>query len=84
MGCTIVFCMCASLLSAIAIVPLCYMMYKPKERSSAPATRPLTTFLQDAYRKIMPVLLKHKAIVMLASVGIIVATVFWQAACRQS
>ena len=75
MGYTIVFCMCASLLSAIAIVPLCYMMYKPKERSSAPATRPLT-FLQDAYRKIMPVLLKHKAIVMLASVGIILATVF--------
>ena len=75
MGYTIVFCMCASLLSAIAIVPLCYMMYKPKERSSAPATRPLT-FLQNAYRKIMPVLLKHKAIVMLASVGIIVATVF--------
>lgn len=75
MGYTIVFCMCASLLSAIAIVPLCYMMYKPKERSSAPATCPLT-FLQDAYRKIMPVLLKHKAIVMLASVGIIVATVF--------
>ncbi len=75
MGYTIVFCMCASLLSAIAIVPLCYMMYKPKERSSAPATRPLT-FLQDAYRKIMPILLKHKAIVMLTSVGIIVATVF--------
>lgn len=75
MGYTIVFCMCASLLSAIAIVPLCYMMYKPKERSSAPATRPLT-FLQDAYRKTMSVLLKHKAIVMLASVGIIVATVF--------
>ena len=75
MGYTIVFCMCASLLSAIAIVPLCYMMYKTKERSSAPATRPLT-FLQDAYRKIMSVLLKHKAIVMLASVGIIVATVF--------
>lgn len=75
MGYTIVFCMCASLLSAIAIVPLCYMMYKPKERSSAPATRPLT-FLQDAYRKIMPALLKHKAIVMLASVGIIVTTVF--------
>lgn len=75
MGYTIVFCMCASLLSAIAIVPLCYMMYKPKERSSAPVTRPLN-FLQDAYRKIMPVLLKHKAIVMLASVGIIVATVF--------
>ena len=75
MGYTIVFCMCASLLSAIAIVPLCYMMYKPKERSSAPATRPLT-FLQDAYRKIMPVLLKHKAIVMLGSIGLVAATLF--------
>ena len=75
MGYTIVFCMCASLLSAIAIVPLCYMMYKPKERTSAPASRPLA-FLQDGYRKLMPVLLNHKAIVMLTSVGIIVATVF--------
>ena len=75
MGYTIVFCMCASLLSAIAIVPLCYMMYKPKERTSAPASRPLN-FLQDGYRKLMPALLNHKAIVMLASVGIIVVTVF--------
>ena len=75
MGYTIVFCMCASLLSAIAIVPLCYMMYKPKERTTAPASRPLN-FLQDGYRKLMPALLNHKAIVMLASVGIIVATVF--------
>ena len=75
MGYTIVFCMCASLLSAIAIVPLCYMMYKPKERTSAPASRPLS-FLQDGYRKLMPTLLKHKAIVMLVSVGIIIGTVF--------
>lgn len=75
MGYTIVFCMCASLLSAIAIVPLCYMMYKPKEHTTAPASRPLN-FLQDGYRKLMPALLNHKAIVMLASVGIIVATVF--------
>ena len=75
MGYTIVFCMCASLLSAIAIVPLCYMMYKPKERTTAPASRPLN-FLQDGYRKLMPALLNHKAIVMLASVGIIVVTVF--------
>ncbi len=75
MGYTIVFCMTASLLSAIAIVPLCYMMYKPKEKSSAPATHPLT-FLQNGYRRIMPTLLKHKAVVMLGSVAIIIATVF--------
>ena len=75
MGYTIVFCMTASLLSAIAIVPLCYMMYKPKEKGFAPATRPLT-FLQNGYRRIMPTLLKHKAVVMLGSVAIIIATVF--------
>ena len=75
MGYTIVFCMTASLLSAIAIVPLCYMMYKPKEKAFAPATRPLT-FLQNGYRRIMPTLLKHKVVVMLGSVAIIIATLF--------
>ena len=75
MGYTIVFCMTASLLSAIAIVPLCYMMYKPKEKGFAPATRPLT-FLQNGYRRIMPTLLKHKVVVMLGSVAIIIATLF--------
>ena len=35
LGYTIVFCMMASLLSAISVVPLCYMLYRPKERDSA-------------------------------------------------
>lgn len=33
---TIVFCMVASLFSAITIVPLCYMTYKPVEKKKAP------------------------------------------------
>lgn len=36
LGFTIVFCMAASLISSITIVPLCYMAYKPTEKLSAP------------------------------------------------
>lgn len=74
MGYTIVFCMCASLLSAMTVVPLSYMMYKPLERDHAPMSRPIV-HLQNLYRKMMPGLLKHKGVVLLGSVGIIVATV---------
>lgn len=73
MGYTIVFCMCASLLSAISVVPLSYMMYKPQERDQAPMSRPIV-HLQNAYRRMMPKLLHHKVLVMAASVGIIAAT----------
>ncbi|MCI9183906.1 MAG: efflux RND transporter permease subunit [Lachnospiraceae bacterium] len=70
MGYTIVFCMCASLLSAMSIVPLTYMLYKPRERERAPMSYPVVK-MQNLYRKVMPVLLRHKLAVMAASVGII-------------
>lgn len=35
LGYTIVFCMLASLLSAMTVVPLCYLAYKPKENTKA-------------------------------------------------
>lgn len=73
LGYTIVFCMTASLFSAMTVVPLSYMMYKPKETVKAPMSRPVV-HLQNAYRRIMPVLLRHKAMVMLSSVAIIIAT----------
>lgn len=73
MGYTIVFCMCASLLSAISVVPLSYMMYKPQERDHAPMSRTIV-HIQNRYRKLMPVLLRHKVLVMVVSVGIIAAT----------
>ena len=41
MGYVIVFCMLASFLSAITIVPLTYMAYKPQERMQAPMSRPM-------------------------------------------
>lgn len=73
LGYTIVFCMTASLFSAMTVVPLSYMMYKPKETEKAPMSRPVV-HMQNAYRRMMPVLLKHKAIVMLGSVAIIIGT----------
>ncbi len=74
MGYTIVYCMCASLLSAMSVVPLTYMLYKPKERQQAPMSRPVQ-HLQILYRKIMSAFLKYKVIVMGLSVAIIIVTV---------
>ncbi len=74
MGYTIVYCMCASLLSAMSVVPLTYMLYKPRERYQAPMSKPVR-YLQELYRKIMPFLLAHKVIVMGLSIILIVATV---------
>lgn len=73
MGYTIVFCMLASLLSAITVVPLSYRLYKPQEKERAMMSGPIRR-MQDSYRTIMPFLLKHKAIVMIGSVLIVVAT----------
>ena len=73
MGYTIVYCMCASLLSAMSVVPLTYMLYKPRERDRAPMSRPVGS-LQKLYRRMMPLLLRHKVIVMGISVALIAAT----------
>ena len=75
LGWTIVFCMSASLLSAITVVPLTYMLYKPKEREHAPLSG-LMRLLQVLYRKVLPGILKHKVIVMLGSIGLVAATFF--------
>ena len=64
LGWTIVFCMSASLLSAVTVVPLTYMLYKPKEREKAPLSG-LMKLLQALYRHVLPTVLKHKAIVRL-------------------
>lgn len=75
LGYTIVISMCASLISAMSVVPLCYMLYKPRERQQAPVSRPVV-HIQNLYRAVMPRLLNHKLLVLLASVGIMAATVF--------
>lgn len=75
LGFTIVFCMTASLISAITVVPLCYMIYKPIERKTAPLSRPVEK-MQEAYRNIMRGLLKHRGLIMLASVLLLVFSFF--------
>lgn len=73
LGFTIIFCMIASLISAITLVPLCYMYYRPKERTENPVSR-IMRGLQDGYRSLMRKLLGHKALVMLSSVVMLVVS----------
>lgn len=73
LGYTVVFCMVASLLSAITVVPLCYVMYKPQEKSSSFMSGPVER-LQNFYRKVMKKLLRHKGRVMAVSAAMLAAT----------
>ncbi|MCC2817181.1 efflux RND transporter permease subunit [Lachnoclostridium pacaense] len=77
LGFTIVFCMSASLISAITIVPMCYMLYKPEEKQKAPLSAPIRK-LQSGYRRIMRYILPKKKTVMGISVLLLVAS-FWMA-----
>jgi len=70
LGFTIVFCMMASLLSAISIVPLCYMLYKPVEKEKAPFSAPVRS-MQKGYRVWMKNILPHKWLVMGISVALL-------------
>ena len=81
LGFTIVFCMVASLISSITVVPLCYMNYKPIERKTAPLSRPVEK-MQDKYRQIMRKLLKRKGLVMLTSVALLALSILMAANLR--
>lgn len=74
LGFTIVFCMLASLISAMTIVPLCYTMYRPKEKERAPLSG-MVEKLQNGYRGIMKVLLPKKKTVIFTSVVFLVLSV---------
>ena len=73
LGFTIVFCMLASYVSAISVVPLTYVLIKPKEKASSP-TGALVRHMQDTYRKILPAMLRHKWITAGISVIILVVS----------
>lgn len=75
LGFTIVFCMVASLISAMTIVPLCYMMYRPKEKNNAPLSG-LVEKMQKGYREIMKSLLPKKKTVMFTTVGLLIVSIF--------
>lgn len=74
LGYTVVFCMTASLLSAMTVVPLCYLFYKPTEGRRALMASPVER-MQRWYRVVMDRLLDHKGVVMIVSLAILAATV---------
>ena len=71
LGFTIVFCMIASYVSAITVVPLAYVLLRPIEKEKSPAG-PVVRSLQEIYRGTLPKLLKIRWIVVFISIGIIV------------
>ena len=77
LGFTIFFCMLASLISAMTIVPLCYCMYRPQEKESSPAGW-LVEKMQDGYRNIMKSLLPKKKTVIFTSIALLVLSI-WMA-----
>lgn len=77
LGFTIIFCLLASLISAMTIVPLCYCMYRPQEKEHSPAGW-IVNKMQDAYRGVMKELLPKKHLVIFSSVVLLVVSV-WMA-----
>lgn len=73
LGFTIVFCMAASLISAMTIVPLCYSRFRPVEKQNSPASGCVRA-LQNGYRKIIDKLLNKRKTVMFVSVLLLVVS----------
>lgn len=67
LGFTIIFCMVASLISAMTVVPLCYCMYRPQEKDDSPVGG-IIRAMQKGYRELMEVILPKKKTVMAASI----------------
>lgn len=74
LGFTIVFCMLASLISAMTIVPLCYTMYQPRERETAPLSG-IVRRMQNGYRAVMGKLLARKKTVMFTSAALLLLSI---------
>lgn len=77
LGFTIIFCLVASLISAMTIVPLCYCVFRPQEKESSPAGW-LLAKMQNGYRSMMEVILPKKITVVLLSVAMLGIS-FWMA-----
>ncbi|MBT9778888.1 AcrB/AcrD/AcrF family protein [Clostridium sp. MCC353] len=75
LGFIIVFCLVASLFSAVIIVPLCYLKWQPVEKAKAPANG-MIKFLQAGYRKYMPSIITRKKMVFGLSLGLLAFSFF--------
>ncbi|WP_101877044.1 efflux RND transporter permease subunit [Lachnoclostridium edouardi] len=67
LGFTIVFCMMASLFSAVIIVPLMYLFIHPHEKTDAPVNK-LVSAMQDSYRVVVRKIIPKKKTVLGVSV----------------
>ncbi|MGN0157564.1 MAG: efflux RND transporter permease subunit [Brotaphodocola sp.] len=75
LGFTIVFCMVGSLISALTIVPLCFVSYHPQEKTDYVGNRVIEK-LQNQYRVLIRKLLQKKALVMIFTAVLMAATLF--------
>jgi multidrug efflux pump subunit AcrB len=73
LGYTIVFCMMASLISAMTIVPLCYTKFRPVEKHNSPLGK-IVNALQHGYRNLIGKLLNRKAMVLVVAVLLLVVS----------
>lgn len=72
LGFTIVFCMVASLFSAVIIVPLCYCQWHPMENDGAPVNNIIKS-MQAWYRKHIPSIIPRKGLVFMVSLSLLAA-----------
>ena len=75
LGFTIVFCMVASLCSAVTIVPLTFRTLRPVEKKEIPINRILDKVMVS-YRKLIRFLLPKKGLVLGCSVGLLTVSLF--------
>lgn len=75
LGYTIVFCMVASLFSAVSIVPLCYYQWHPMENDGAPVSG-LIKSMQNWYRTHMPSIIPKTKLVMGVSLLLLAFSLF--------
>lgn len=73
LGFTIVFCMVASLCSAVTIVPLTFRSLRPVEKKEIPINRLLNKVV-TVYRKVIAFLLPKKWLVLMGSVALLVVS----------
>lgn len=81
LGFTIIFCMVGSLVSALTIVPLCFVTYSPREKTDYAGNRVIAK-MQDAYRVLIRKLLKRKGLVMLFTAALVAGIVWFAKGLR--
>ena len=75
LGYTIVFCMIASLFSAVSIVPLCFYQWHPVEKDKTPVSG-MVRAMQSWYRRKMPSIIPKTKLILGTSIVLLVFSFF--------